>query len=739
MDSKDLDLTECDREPIHVPGVIQPHGTLVIARSSGEVLGQASNWADVLPGPTPPTHLSDFLGTATRERIAELLAQSPAPSTVPRLEDRIEGFDLIVHRNVQDLTLLELERRPPSRLSDAEVGGVLRDAVRRLEGVDEVQGLCERLARAVHELSGFGRVMIYRFLEDHSGVVVAEECAPGMESFLDLHYPASDIPTQARRLYEINLLRLIGDVQAEPARLLGPYRKILGGEVDLSHSVLRGISPIHVRYLKNMDVRASMSISLLERGKLWGLVACHHPQPLFVPFEVRQICELVGHVVATRIDLLEERQERRKAAEMRDVATSLVERLATEDDALDALMSAAPTLLEVIEADAVLVATNRRVVHAGEAPPDVDWPGLAKRIRGQLVGPSFATGSWTLDEAGKGMSWPHGVLALTIAGREPTLIAWLREEEVKTVTWAGDPNKPLVRDQSGVDRLQPRESFAAWSEERRGHARAWEPGEKLAAELFRERLLETSLRIAEELRDRSERLAALNEELRVANSDLDRFVQIASHDLQSPLRAIDNIARWLDEDATGLSADSKENLGLLRDRVTRMSRMLQDLVAYSRAGREKASVERITPSEVLEDLEAVLDIPPTFELDYPPDLPALRAPRAALELILRNLIANAIQHHDRPEGRIDVRATVQEERVRLEIRDDGPGIPPQHAERIFELFRVLRPRDESGGGGVGLAIARRMAEAHGGTLALGPAGPEGRGACFVLTWPRGAS
>ncbi|NBC17096.1 MAG: PAS domain-containing protein [Bacteroidetes bacterium] len=228
-----------------------------------------------------------------------------------------------------------------------------------------------------------------------------------------------------------------------------------------------------------------------------------------------------------------------------------------------------------------------------------------------------------------------------------------------------------------------------------------------------------------------ERYAA---DLKRTNEELDNFAYVASHDLRAPLRNIDNLAQWLTEDlGDDLPDDSQRHLRLLRQRVQRMERLLDDLLKYSRAGRYSYDIDTVDSQALVHDIVHMLDVPPAFTIDVAPDMPTLRAARVPLEQVLMNLISNAVKHHDRPDGRVTVQARTDGEHVVFEVADDGPGIAPQYQERIFGMFQTLRRRDEVEASGIGLALVKKLVEHVGGSVSV--ASEEGQGTTFRFTWP----
>src|ERR1700753_882475 len=298
--NEQVNLTNCDREPIHIPGSVQPFGFLLALLSDFSICMASENAGDFLG-----TELSMLLGRpiddvfsveaihAIRTRVDDV----SGPDAVERIfgleiQKGERPFDLAIHFSG---AYLVVEAEPSVVQPDVNSGELVRLMLGRLRKTRGMTELAQESARQLKVLTGFDRVMVYRFQEDGSGEVIAEAAASGLESFLGLHYPASDIPRQARILYQRNWLRIIADINAKPARLLSTSTHS-AALLDLSMSVLRSVSPIHIEYLQNMGVGASMSVSILREGKLWGLFACHHYSAHHLSFEKRTASELFGQM-----------------------------------------------------------------------------------------------------------------------------------------------------------------------------------------------------------------------------------------------------------------------------------------------------------------------------------------------------------------------------------------------------------------------------------------------------------
>ena len=515
-----VDLTNCEREPIHVPGSIQPRGVLLAVSEPDMVVRQVSgNLADVVG-----MAWDDALGRPHGEVVgtvpAEAIGRSASAFGDLRERNPVElildcdgtpcPVDAILHRAVHapdDLVLppagaqlsgsastLVIELEPafgPRPFSFPNTYQAVRGTIGELNRASSLQELYDITAEAVRTLTGFDRVMVYRYDADYNGEVVAEAKLPELNSFLGLHFPASDIPAQARALYEKNWVRLISDVSYTPAPLEPVDLPATGRPLDLTYSTLRSVSPIHCEYLQNMGVGASMSISLLRGDQLWGLIACHHYSGTHAPpYATRAAAEFLGSTLSLRLVDRAEDEEHRRALQVRSTMAWLSAAAHDEDRPLAETVLGRPGLLDVVPADSVVVNLQGHVGSAG-AP-------LSPHVATTLA-------AWAAGQRGDVVSTdrlplvaPHlavpaevacGVLALPLP--EGHYVVWARAERVHSVDWGGDPhNKAIAEREGDTIRLSPRKSFDRWRETVHNRADPWTAAELADAAELRVNLLD---------------------------------------------------------------------------------------------------------------------------------------------------------------------------------------------------------------------------------------------------------
>ncbi|GGR92076.1 ATP-binding protein [Deinococcus sedimenti] len=743
-----VDLTNCDREPIHIPGAVQPHGALVALRG-GHVVQFSENLPQLLGADA-----SALLGAALEHVVGADVAGQLSSALGARELDRnplfllsasVRGqgpFDVTAHR-LDDLTILEFET-VPAQAVHADAYTLVRSALTRMNAAPNLEQFVDIAAHEVQALTGFDRVMIYQFADDGTGTVIAERSAPSMTPYLGLRYPASDIPKQARALYVLNMLRLIGDVNYEPARMLAQPGE---APLDMSYCVLRSVSPIHLEYLRNMGVGASMSISLLRGAELWGLIACHHNSPRTLSPNVRAACELIGQVASVQLSAWQERNDQTYQLHLKDAQTQLMERLSNAPDLMEALVGQNSQLLEFVDATGAAVCLDGEVIRMGRTPSAAQVHGLRDWLGTQSNAEVLHTRALGELYAGADPATASGLLAVQLSKLRGDYVMWFRPEEVQTVTWGGDPNKPAEIASDGSERLSPRRSFEAWQQTVRGRSHAWLPEEVAAARTLRRALLSLVLRRAEELRELNDDLTRSNADLARSNADLDAFAYIASHDLKEPLRGLHNYSVFLLESyAQQLDEDGVAKLTTLVRLTQRMDDLIDSLLLYSRVGRVDLSFRATDLNDLLDDVLDVLSArleQVGAQVTRGP-LPTLDVDRVRVGEVLNNLVSNAVKY---TEGapRIEVGALPPGERGDLTpppevpddawilyVRDHGIGIREKHFENIFRIFKRLHARDQFGGGtGAGLTIVKKIIERHGGQIWV--TSTYGQGSTFYFT------
>jgi GAF domain-containing protein len=464
----EVDLTTCDREPIHIPGAIQPHGVLLALDEHGRAAMVSAN-------------VARFLGVAAEEAIGRTLAELVGPDLATAIADGVEtamldGAEVEVRQHHSgDRLVVEIE--PVSTTGRTRLSyRSTRGAMARLAQAPSVVDLAGQLALEVRELLEFDRVMVYRFDEEWNGEVIAEERRTDLNSFLGLHYPATDIPAQARRLYTVNWTRLIADIAYVPVPLHPVLDPATGAPLDLSHATLRSVSPIHIEYLSHMGVTASMSISLVVDGELWGLVACHHYSGPHRPsHDARSAAEFLGQVASQLAGDRERADRRERTLAAQTVLGRIAARTAASPDSPLVSVMDDPELLSLVHATGAVLSYDGVLTTRGEVGLE---PEQLQAISAALEDDgSYATSTDRVSELVPGLGDVSSHAGVLRVGSAPDRwLLWFRPEQERVVDWGGDPtNKQLAAAEGDHVRLSPRRSFEKWRQVVRGRSTPWAP------------------------------------------------------------------------------------------------------------------------------------------------------------------------------------------------------------------------------------------------------------------------
>ncbi|MET0430481.1 MAG: diguanylate cyclase [Microvirga sp.] len=519
-----LDLQACERERIHVPGSVQAHGILLVVDTATDAILQAAGDASSLLG-----HSAPLVGAFVREvlglsldtllgRADTALLTEPIYLGTIRPDAAREELTVTAHQ-VLGAAIIEIEASRGASTAAATLAGI-RSMNERIGGASELLAACRIAASEVRRVSGYDRVMIYQFLADGSGSVIVEDKADELPPFLNHRFPASDIPKQAHDLYRRNPIRVIPDIAYTPAPLVPAICPATGQPLDMSHCVLRAISPVHLQYLKNMRVGASMSVSLLREGELWGLISCHNTTAMLVSYEAREACRHVGQVLSQQIQAREQSEHYRRALELHVAREKVLSALRMADDPGAALLGICAELEAVVPSHGVAIAWRGTITRTGQGPSEAALAELAGWLSNRLSESDFFVSECLSEhyaDAEAFTTTASGLLSIVLPGDEPIIVMWLRAEQREEIKWAGNPHEPLEPG-SGRGAPSPRKSFALWEETVWGRSRSWAPVEIESARTF---CLQATFILQQQT------IRALNGHLQEAN---ERLVILASTD-----------------------------------------------------------------------------------------------------------------------------------------------------------------------------------------------------------------
>jgi chemotaxis family two-component system sensor kinase Cph1 len=715
-----IDLTNCDREPIHIPGKIQEHGFLIAVNKDFKISFCSENVAVFLPVAAnallgkPASAIDAFLDNGVDDFVEKLITVARTHKGFKPVNPyavAIKGaeFNLIINESA-DQYLVEFERDASD--VDADVQQLIGSSLSEMLADRKLDTLLDRTAEQIKAIIAYDRIMIYKFHDDGHGEVVAEAKSDNLPSWMGLHYPASDIPQQARELYKINLTRLIADVNAIPAAIV-TFEEMGSTALDLTHSTLRAVSPIHIQYLKNMGVASSFSVSLLHQGDLWGLVACHNYTPRFIHYKQRDAANLIGRVVSSALSFRQQEEDQVKNNKLKAAVDDLTRHLLRYNNIEDALFKHDVTLLDAVEAGGAVLAYDNHFYHKGNTPDDaflkivLEW--LNENMKDSLFATDRLPEEFPPALAHKATS--SGMLACRLSRELKEYMIWFRPEVATTVNWAGNPDKPVELSENGLSQLSPRHSFELWAQQVLLTAIPWKNEDFRSALQLKEEVAFAISRKATEIR-------ILNEKLKGAYDELDAFSYTISHDLKNPLTTIKSYTQLLKRSANLNPKEQYMVEGILNGSA-RMQAMIDEVLNYSRAGQTQAKYTFVDMKAMLADLKEQLLIanegmPLKIEISQTPDI---YGDETMIQQVFSNLLGNAVKYSKKVNTPVvHVKGDLIDNQIRYQVKDNGIGIKFTDQEKIFDLFKRSADVAEYEGSGVGLAIVKKIMEKHQGRI-----------------------
>lgn len=699
---KIIDISQCDSEPIRFINALQNFGALIILDDKKVIKTYSANLFEIINSPEV-----SLLDKAFDSQL---------------LKDK--NLDITTSVNNEGYTFIQIEKSPTTESI------ALNPLLEKLQSSEKLQTLLENCSEVIGELTGFDRVMIYKFHEDFHGEVVAEKVKPGTDSYFGLHYPASDIPTPARAIFLENWVRMIPDVHYNMIALKSSLPEVL----DLGKIALRAVSPIHITYLKNMNVSATLTISLVVDNKLWGLIACHNMKATTIPKELRNKCETIGRFTSSLINTVSLREKNTHAEKIKKVHVKLIEHIKNSNDMSRDLVTHSPTLLDLISSQGAAAALymDGYWIGVGAVPTNqqlnelVEW--LAENHKDKPVWQSSNL-SKVYSQASAYREIASGVLAASVPKTAKNYIFWFRPQIAKTVKWAGNPDKEMNLVNG---RLTPRASFEEWKESVHGESLPWREWEVDAALELRNGIL------AIDLKRQFEKEQKARQEAERAKQTREDLMEVVSHDLKNPLSSIQMNTHLLKK----FLPVAEEKSRALTERILRssmtMNNLINDILSIAKleSGQMdlitdqmcvtkviKEAVEMLSPMAAEKNIHLINTAKLTCNAEY--DFERLMQ-------VLSNLLGNAIKFTPE-DGAITISVdNCGPEFVKISIKDSGPGIPKEDLTNVFDRYWQAHQTRRLGTG-LGLSIAKGIIETHGGEIWV--ESDLGEGANFQFTLP----
>ena len=753
VNTESFTITNCENEPIHIPGSIQPHGFLLgVEKDTSRIIYCSENCCEYFELSLSEILDKPFADFFSEEELAKFniyFAENEDEIVRPFIFSiKGKGYSTSAHIS-NDCIVLEFEPFSEVSLDFPDLYIQTKRFSYYTERADNLKMLCQDIAKETKSITGYDRVMVYRFDEYYNGEVFAESKNDDLEPFLGLHYPHTDIPPQARALYLSNKIRILSDVNYKIVPIYGLNNShAQTNTLDLSLASLRSFSPIHIKYLQNMGVGATLAISLIHKGKLWGIIVGHHYSTRHIPYFTRLAAHLQAVFLSSQIDVRQIADEYEYAKD----GDKKIDKLHDALSVIDFNITESKNLVllkELLNADGVII-YNKGILHYEGSVPDEELlhPFLnwlqTKYVKGifessELIRNYPDSAFFVKDIA--------GVYALSLGENSENSIMWTLKEIEKTVNWAGNPDKSILKNEE-TSVLTPRNSFATWAQSVKNQSRQWKQTDKdLASKICS--IITRQLHL-KELKEEEIKYQNLNEKLQKTNDELSNMNWISTHDLKEPLRKIQIYASIILEKDTSVIPESvKKNIFRMQASAGRMQMLIEDLLSYTKVINSEERLKEIDLNQILEEVKDELqeNLEEKNGQILVTNLPIVQGVSFQIRQLFINLISNSIKFakaNEKPIIRIDytktIRPVVSTEKNStkgfyhcITISDNGIGFNEAYKEDIFRVFHRLNTREYKGSG-VGLAICKKIIESCGGFIEAHS--EEMKGAIFSLYFPK---
>lgn len=751
---KKLETQTSPNYPIRYIEHIQPYGILlVLAIPSFKIIQVSSNTEELIGISSEKLIGEDLTKLFSRKQVEyfkQHLLHNPKVFLCNQTSNINKRLWQIRFHQTDNLVLLELETISAQENHNlSELIENIYQGIAFIEATTSTQEWANVVAKQIKQITGFDRVMIYRFLLDDSGVVIAEAKNPQLVSYLGLHYPATDIPQESREIFTENLLRCIPDINYQSVTLFPSKNPITQKATDLSFTYFRGVSPPHIEYLQNMGVAGAMTISLIVEGELWGLIACHHYQPKYInPIER---ITLLGLAKTATLELIRNQTQelryyqQKNTKLLNELRTSLT---TTEIQVEKILIKYSNVLLKMFQADGLAIIIDQNYQLFAETPKETEIAKIIPWLLEQRYETLWKT-TCLREDYPESQNWSTpvaGLMVVSIVLEKPRLVSYhllfFRLEQLQTVNWAGKLSDTIKVDPTGKLQLCPRKSFQLWEEQVVGKSLPWSQQEVEAANNLRTALMVAVVKFS---------VTALElavEKAEAASKVKSEFLANMSHEIRTPMNAILGFTELLqsrkDEPLV------QEYLKAIATSGKTLLRLINDILDLSKieAGKLELQHEPVNIYSLTQEIYQIFQQEAKkkqiqLTLEIAKDLPeSLFLDEVRLRQILINLVGNGIKFTE--SGQVKIK--VEKEKIllsknnqiclKIKIMDTGIGISSADQINIFEPFTQSKGQSNRkfGGSGLGLAISHRLTKMMGGKLEL--TSELNQGSTFTLTFPK---
>lgn len=729
-----MNFVECHDEPIHIPGYIQSFGYLIgIDTASQTITFFSENITDVFEVENSEelfgkklSQFPDIFKDVINSDIfkdAGFLSRRENETYFDKIfvGDKQYHFSVFRANNYIFLEFEEVLPNPKKRITSKYDNFYI---------IDNEQEIWNQLLSTLSNIIDYDRIMVYQFMNDGSGKVIAEKRNDNLESYLGLHYPEHDIPRQARELYRKKRKRIFSNVYSEPVRILSRTEK----EIDLTYSSSRAMSPIHGQYIKNSGASSSFSISIIIDNKLWGLVTCQNSEPKHIDLEDRVQSGIFTVLASNAYSSFRSKKELDYRLDLNEKLSHLKSEFLKYGTLFESLDANKSELRLMPKADGIAIISDSDIVTDGLTPEKkiifniVDWAY-------QNTSDKFFVSNSFLKDHGDELnlnSDTAGVIIYFVDRSKKEILIWFRREFDEHINWAGNPEKKIdVFSQNGVETqmISPRTSFQVFTENIRGKSKRWGSKNVIAVQLIRDLIFETSHK-------QYITIKKLNDQLKKVNEELDSFSYTISHDLGTPLTVMKLNAQMLLNSLKDTSDKNKNKINSIIDEIDNMAEMMQNVLQLSRAKDSDIQLENIdtnpTIRKITENAKITYDSPKSMVVIK--ECPEVLADKTMLHQVFLNIINNAVKYSsDQEQPVIEIEGSDAGDKIIYRIKDNGIGIPEENKHKMFKIFNRMDNAKKFKGNGIGLSIVHRIMNRLGGTVDYES---NKDGTCFILTFQK---
>ena len=718
----------CDQEPIHIIGEVQEYGFLIGTKGS-EIAFYSENVLSLF-SLKPKSVLGEKIEVLFDQLKLDINWDNFSHNqelAIQHINFNGEEYTLSIHSN-NGFTLYEIEKVFPHHKINKEY-----QAVQNILRKSNDENIWKILLKEIQEIIDFDRAMIYQFLYDGSGEVIEESVKDGLESYLHLHYPESDIPAQARALYLKNPVRITSHASGKTYPILGTEKE----KIDLTYSVTRATSPVHVQYIKNSGMEASFSTSIIINGVLWGIVACQNAKPKHLDLQSRLLVETLTRTSANAYATFKSRETLEDYQRINLNNISLRQNLLSEENFGKALENNIDDIMKTCGAEGMIIKINNEILTHGNVPnlsdieKIIDWSKVNNQDFEEniFISSTFCkTSNLELDDS----DISCGIIISVLGNNTSDMLIWIRKEQGQKIKWAGNPEKKTVSEiKDGVEiiKFSPRKSFEIWKEYVKDTALPWKSKEIESAKWITSVILKAS-------HTKSSQILDLNNQLKELNQELDSFSYTISHDLNTPLTVIKLNAQLMKRIVKSEDSSHKY-LDNIVNQVDTMSDMMKNVLELSKIKKSEIELKKIEVdlliNKLAEDSKVSFDAPHTeIIIENTPEV--LGNPTMVYQ-VFGNVIGNAIKYSSKSSNpTVKIIGEVFHNQVTYKITDNGIGIDKKDADKMFKIFSRMSNAKAFNGNGVGLNIVQHLMEKMGGAISY--ESESGVGTTFILKFQK---